>query len=94
MVGLSGAMYFTVWLEDKTSVRAAPIAGNRIICELFVKKGADINLCDELGRTASWHAMDAGHTSVKQTIEPPSPSSSANQREEEDVSVFLTTLDT
>ena len=25
---------------------------------------------DECGRSAAWYAMDAGHTAVKQTIEP------------------------
>jgi len=50
------------------------VVGNRQISELFVTKGADITLCDQMGRTASWHAMDAGHTSVKQTIEPDSSS--------------------
>jgi len=46
------------------------IPGNRVICDLLVSKGADTALEDDLGHTAAWHAMDAGHTSVRNTIEP------------------------
>ena len=44
--------------------------GNQAVCELFVKCGANVDMFDECGRSAAWYAMDAGHTAVKQTIEP------------------------
>ena len=62
------------------------ITGNRLICELFVSKGADIAICDSLGRTAAWHAMDAGHTSVKQSIDPSPPLAAKNLKGDTEVS--------
>lgn len=35
-----------------------------------MKSGANVDMFDECGRSAAWYAMDAGYTSVKQTIEP------------------------
>lgn len=43
--------------------------GNREICELLVKKGANTDISDNLGHTAAWLAIDAGHTAVKHAIE-------------------------